>query len=623
MPASSMIVTRKMRYTGAALESLRSGAACVAHRTQTDGNPAGRCEDEEQKQLKKKQEHDPDELFGDREWRKHVDQYPAPARPCAPRERQLGDYPLTSALCGWAHRAFAKYKPSREALDLVRPFAAELHAALDQEQAASTGLHDLRLVELTYQVTLEVGGEILLAATANGDAAEMQPEFHSSLAARDDHFSPWGRLLTGLDCDPPIISQFPFYLMMCQAFGFETESSRDNYVYSALTGIDWVKGKNAYSDRFRAFEERARAAVPGLDDGLSGRDRSFWRISLAYLDAINRAENARAFTTPRRSHIATGLDPYLLMAVRGFDTIGTAYMCSDGAAYLDDAGMDSLIGSALPNDVMDLHTDISTGETRNLLRLLYPNGRTIEQTVRTMSTVFSGMLCEIFRGHKRARFEHREDGRISATSPPYSFCRARHRRIFETLEAYVSKYPRFWDWTWDIYRLAKEQVTDAGLNELLVDALHRGIGADTGTGTGAGTGAGTGGQSQTRVSDPATPIPFFAVYFDMIEAGESQMRVKQPLGVSEQLAQVTRDIFSLWHTELLDPDKKPGWGREFDDRSDLLLRRAGELLGRAGDITDEVYKFAIAYGRLSMGLPYVAYHAVDAIIMAYGAESVS
>ncbi|KAG5972580.1 hypothetical protein E4U55_000790 [Claviceps digitariae] len=582
MTANTMIHTHKMRYSAAALDSFDSGTTCLAQNN--DNFATYRLED----------------LLSSREWT-NDDQHTRSPQTSATLKRQLGKYPLTSAMAGWVYDAFAKYKPSQNALDLVRPFSAELHNVFIQEHAVSTGWHDLRMIELIYQVTLEVGGEILIASTANGHAASTQAEFHSSHTVRDDHFFPWGKLLTGLVCDPPIISQFPFYLMMCQAFGFEKDSSQEDYVYSALTGVDWVKGKNAYSARFKTFEKHARAAVPSLNDGLSGKDRSFWRISLAYLDAINKAENARDFTTPRHSYIRTGLDPYLLMAIRGFDTIGTAYMCSDGAAYLDDPGMDSLIGSALPNDVMDLHTDISTGETRNLLRLLYPNGQRIEQTVKTMSTVLSGMLCEIFRGHKRARFEGREDGRISATSPPYSFSRARNRRIFETLETYSSKYEQFWDWTWEIYRLAKGQITDAGLKELLIDALHRGI-------------------DQACLPESA-PNHFFDSYFDMIEAGESQMRVKQPLGVCSELGEITRDIYRLWHTQLLDANKKPGWGRKFDNKSDLLLKRAGDVLGsKSGGITDEVYKFAIAYGRLSMGLPYIAYHAVDAIIMAYGME---
>ena len=163
---------------------------------------------------------------------------------------------------------------------------------------------------------------------------------------------------------------------------------------------------------------------------------------------MNDCENARPFRAPRKAQIEHGLDFDLIIAARALDTIGSAYMCRDGAAWLDDQGVDSLTGSGLANDVMDLHTDIFTGETRNLLRLLYspPGPGGIERAMRTMSTVLSSMLCEIFRGHHRARLGNREDGRVSSTSPPYSFCRARHRRIFETLELYINRYPQFWEW---------------------------------------------------------------------------------------------------------------------------------------------------------------------------------
>jgi hypothetical protein len=140
--------------------------------------------------------------------------------------------------------------------------------------------------------------------------------------------------------------------------------------------------------------------------------------------------------------------------MRGLDTIGTAFMCSNGAAWLDVEGFGSLISSALRNDVMDLHTDIKTGETRNLLRLLYPDGLSIEQAKRAVSTILSSLLCEMYRAHHRARFNNREDGRIVATSPPYSLCRAQHCRIFETLEMY-SENEMFWEWTEEIYQMAR------------------------------------------------------------------------------------------------------------------------------------------------------------------------
>jgi hypothetical protein len=577
--AAAAINTRKMRYTGGAMRSLKHGNL----------NPIldfGSAE-----------EFSSEEPFTSRDWFRKEHEL-RPPNLTDQVKHKIGRYPLTSKLASWVIDAFVNYRPSGDAVNLVRPFAAEFHGLLEKERANSTGFHDLNLVELTYQVSIEVAGEILIAATRNGDAADLEVQYHSSHAARDEHFVPWGRLLTGLDCEPPIISQFPFYLMMCQAFSFEANSSRENYVYSALTGVDWAKGKNAYSDRFQEFEDRARAAVPLLDDKLSGEDRSFWRIALGYLSAVNKTENAKEFSAPRSSHIKTNMDPYVLMAARAFDTIGSAFMCSDGAAYHDNAGMDSQLGSALPNDIMDLHMDIMTGETRNLLRLLYPNGQTMKQAIQSMATAFSGMLCEVFRGHKRARFDGREDGRISATSPPYSFCRSGHRRIFETMEAYITKYPDFWNWVWDIYDLAKTQITEAGLDELLVGALYRSI-------------------NQTPLPD-SKRNHFFDTYFELIENGNGQLQAKDFLGVKGELSELLRELYSLWHDQLLAGDKKVGWGREFDIKSDALLGQAGEILSAKGGINDEVYKFAIAYGRLSMGLPYIAYHAIDAIILVHG-----
>lgn len=361
-----------------------------------------------------------------------------------------------------------------------------------------------------------------------------------------------------------------------------------------------AKGTNSFSDRLEAFQALAQTSTPALDDKISGKDRCFWRLALAYLQAMNKCENSKHFRTPKIAAIDHGIDHDLVLAARAFDTVGSAYMGRDGAAWLDDPGMDSLLGSGLSNDVMDLHTDIWTGETRNLLRLLYPSGLSIAQALQTMSTLLSGMLCEVFRGHRRARMCDREDGRVSSASPPYSFSRARHRRIFETLEMYISNYPLFWDWTWEIYRQAKAQVTQAGLSEPLVRALKR---------------ARTHGQLPE-----SPPTKFFHSWYDMIEDGAAHLAKKQPLGVSDDLAAIVQGIHNLWHEEFLHSSKGVGgWGREHDAKSDRLFSEAGDVLGDRGGISEDAYKFAIAYGRLSMGLPYIAYHTVDAIIMAFGA----
>jgi hypothetical protein len=105
----------------------------------------------------------------------------------------------------------------------------------------------------------------------------------------------------------------------------------------------------------------------------------------------------------------------------------------------------------------------------------------------------------------------------------------------------------------------------------------------------------------------------------MVEDGTDQLSKPKPLGVSEDLAPVIRELHSLWHQQLLDVNKKPGWGRDFDYKSDMLLGEAGDILTQRGGIGENAYRFTIAYGRLSMGLPYVAYHTINAIIMAFGA----
>lgn len=157
--------------------------------------------------------------------------------------------------------------------------------------------------------------------------------------------------------------------------------------------------------------------------------------------------------------------------------------------------------------------------------------------------------------------------------------------------------------TWELYRAAKAQVTESGLAEPLVCGLRR-----------------AGSEDELSASPESK---FLNMYYDMLEDGSAQLAAQKPLGVSADLAPVVREIHSLWHGQLLDINKKPGWGREFDAKSDSLLGEAGEILETRGGVCDDTYRFTIAFGRLSMGLPYVAYHTVDAIIMAFGAVSES
>lgn len=164
---------------------------------------------------------------------------------------------------------------------------------------------------------------------------------------------------------------------------------------------------------------------------------------------------------------------------------------------------------------------------------------------------------------------------------------------------YINHYLVFWEWTWDIDHKAKAQVIQAGLTEPLVSALNR---------------------ARPQGKLPESPsTTFFHLWCDMIEDGAAQLAKKQPLGVSDELAAIVQSIHSLWHESFLRSSKGAGgWGREHDAKSDLLFSEAGDILENRGGISEHTYRFAIAYGRLCMGLPYIAYHTVDAIIMAFG-----
>ena len=172
-----------------------------------------------------------------RVWRENG-QEPRPPQPG--KWRHIGRYALTTEVAPWVKNAMVSYHPSREVLELVEPFAAEFHALVTKEKESSSGLHDLDTLELVFQSTLEVGAAIILAASSTEDPVSLTDYLHTSRAGGDNHFVSWGRLITGLECDPPIIVQFPFYLLMCRSFTLDPIDGKEDYVYSALTAVDWV-----------------------------------------------------------------------------------------------------------------------------------------------------------------------------------------------------------------------------------------------------------------------------------------------------------------------------------------------------------------------------------------------
>ncbi|QDS70030.1 hypothetical protein FKW77_003813 [Venturia effusa] len=213
----------------------------------------------------------------------------------APTERNIGEYPRISDLSFWVKKAMATFRPNSELLDRVKPFSQELHNTMGAERKISTGLHDLDLIELAYSmssrltvavtampttqltggfcgITLEVAVAVILAADATDRPIEVEHSLHSSRVGGYEAFEPWDKLLTGLKCDPPILAQFPFFLMVAQAFTLKANPGQEHYVYTTLMGLDGAKANSKSSDKFASFVEHARATVPKLNDKISGHD---------------------------------------------------------------------------------------------------------------------------------------------------------------------------------------------------------------------------------------------------------------------------------------------------------------------------------------------------------------
>jgi hypothetical protein len=147
---------------------------------------------------------------------------------------------MTTEFAPWVKNVIASYHPSKEVLDLVGPFAAKFHDMVNGEREVSTELHDIDAIELTNHCALKIGATIILAADKCDDPVSVADSLHASRAGGDEHLPLWGKLLTGLQCDPPIIVQFSFCLLMCKSCTNEPTNPREDFVHSALTGVDWV-----------------------------------------------------------------------------------------------------------------------------------------------------------------------------------------------------------------------------------------------------------------------------------------------------------------------------------------------------------------------------------------------
>ncbi|KAI0527852.1 hypothetical protein F5B22DRAFT_7045 [Xylaria bambusicola] len=503
-------------------------------------------------------------------------------------------------LAQWVQRALEGYTPTEEVCAFPTPHLDLLSEEEGSEMKNGSGQQGLRTYLMTKIKAFQISLHILLKANKTDDPVDWSRDLHSSNAARDDHMIPWCELLVGETCKTPILGLFPFYLLLCKAYsgGEKLLDDQINYKFSMMSGVDWFDRDDKSSEMFHEFSKELESTLywkPNIDD-------SYWRIANAYLATMARCEMEKQSQAGKAAGIDHGLPDEVVVAARAFDGITDVYMASSSGMYYDDEGVGSFIGTALANDVFDLHTDILTRETRNLIRLLAPKSQNIDQALDFASSLLSSILCEFHRGYARLKQSKRGDGGVAFASPAYGMGRARHRRVFQTVELYADRHPKFWDWNQDIYTKAKLQLSETAIREPLVEGLIRGA---------KGT--------KLPPSAAKDDSQFFLAWRAMIE---DEKTILIPDDIDQELADILRKLHTLWHDDLRATTKKAGWGRELDEKSDQLLGEAGKILGKLREkgaaVQRDAEGFADVYMKLSTSFPYVVYHTIAAIILAYG-----
>lgn len=129
-----MANTKSMRYTGKAMKAFKTSDQYDA------AHECGFCNATRVISTEKPYEI-PDRAWNDAEHR-------PPARSL---RQNIGTYPLTSELAPWVQNAVSAFVPDNRVLQLVKPYSERLHRVFDAERMSSSGLHDLNLIERTYQ----------------------------------------------------------------------------------------------------------------------------------------------------------------------------------------------------------------------------------------------------------------------------------------------------------------------------------------------------------------------------------------------------------------------------------------------------------------------------------------
>ncbi|KAF9274932.1 hypothetical protein BGZ68_000231 [Mortierella alpina] len=328
----------------------------------------------------------------------------------------------------------------KEAFALVRDTADMV--AVDDSGKVCQALGDLLggcLLVAERLERLEVGrtGDGSGLADAKALAAEARPGVGG-------HLERWGRLITGIELDPPLLSLIPLYGYAVAVLLDAPKAPKEVYAAPVLTGSDWglwdQGDTQPESSGYRNTCAMIARAVAALDD-VDVQDIGKSLPIIAFIDRTSHLSKVHEERpTAQEVKIATTMSVDEILLFRAVDSTAVGYLPAGMPLVFDDSMVAGLIMSGLINDFYDLANDVVSGERKNALRL-FPWADDYDACLAQMSGIVQAMIVEI-RELRGTHGGHVHPGAgLAVASFAYSLSRSKERGVCAAVRKAVKIWP--------------------------------------------------------------------------------------------------------------------------------------------------------------------------------------
>ncbi|KAF9948252.1 hypothetical protein BGZ72_009804 [Mortierella alpina] len=258
------------------------------------------------------------------------------------------------------------------------------------------------------------------------------------------HLGRWGRLITGIELDPPLLSLIPMYGYAVTVLVGAPKVPKEAYAAPVLTGSDWglwdQEDTQTKASGYRNTCTVIARAIANLEDG-DMRDIGKSLPIIAFTDRmckLSEVHDERPIVQEVKLATAMSVDEILLF--RALDSTAVGYLPAGLPLVFDDSMVAGLILSGIINDIYDLPADVATGECKNALRLL-PWADDYESCLAQMGGIMQAMIAEI-RELRGKHGEHVHPGAgLAVASFAYSLSRSKERGVCATVGLAAERWP--------------------------------------------------------------------------------------------------------------------------------------------------------------------------------------